>query len=136
LAQVFGAGAYSEYFVGRFYQQAQAADRTGFRFLLDVVPCILPLILLRYVPSESRRFLLVTLLLVMPFRALGYQSDFLYRLYYEPAVFILLAYPMVYESLPRRKKGLFLAASIVILLAYYYLAYSTSHGVVPYHLAF
>lgn len=137
LGRFFGEGAYADYFTGRFAQQAQdATGRTGFRFVLDVVPCLFPVFFRKRLPESTRALILVSLVAVMPLRMLGYQSEFLGRLAYEPALMIVFAYPLVCKSFSVRKRFAFSLASTVLLICYFYAAYSTSHGVVPYSFAF
>ena len=137
LGWFFGEGVYSDYFTGRFAQQAQNAEGgTGLRFVLDVIPCLFPVLFWKKLPVSTRALILVSLIAVMPLRMLGYQSDFLGRLSYEPALMIVFAYPLIYKGFSTRRGSAFALASCVLLLFYFYVAYSTGHGVVPYSLAF
>lgn len=132
LSKLFGEGAYSMYFSGRFYDQAQGAENTGLRFVLDIVPCIFPLFFRKVFPDDIKWMLTLSLLVTMPLRALGYEAEFLHRVYYDPALAIILAYPAVWAGLPANRKPIFLVCSLALLGAYYFVAFSTSHGVTPY----
>ena len=44
-------------------------------------------------------------------KALGYEAEFLHRVYYDPALAIILAYPAVWAGLPANRKPIFLVGS-------------------------
>lgn len=131
LGRFFAESSYAGYFVG----ESESQD-VGLRFFLNVAPCLFPLFFLRRLPSETRALVVLSLIAVLPLRMLSYQSTFLGRLYYEPAVMLVFAYPLIRSTLSGRQRALFSFFSVAGLIVYYYLAFSTAHGVIPYSLSF
>lgn len=132
LGRFFGNTAYFEYFTGRYARLDGEEGGTGLRFVLDIIPCMAPLFFFRSLPKDSRWLIIISLLSTMPLRMLGYQSDFLYRIYYEPAIAIVFAYPYAFSYLSNKGRFFRCFMLILILLVYFYISYSTSHGIIPY----
>ena len=133
---VFGNGAYSGYFEDSSVQHGEDAGGIGPRFFLFIAPCVFPLLFWKRIPDSVRVLVIVSLIAILPLRLLSYQTEFLGRLAYIPASIIVFAYPLIMASFKAEKRQLFVVVSIVILMSYYFVAFSTSHGVVPYEFAF
>lgn len=135
-AAVFGEGTYSSYFNGELFLRSSSSEGSGLGFILHLAPCIFPLFFYRSIPASIRWFVLLPLVATFPLRMMGYESQFLFRLYYTPAIMLTVAIPLI----SRTRKPLngcsgFDIASISILLVYYYITFSTSHGVSQYSFA-
>ena len=136
-AVVFGNGAYSSYFNGDLFLRSSSDEGSGLGFILHLAPCLFPLLYSKSVPAPLRWYVLLPLVATFPLRMLGYESEFLLRLYYTPAIMLTVAIPLISRS-KKTTKGCsgFDMTAVVILLMYYYISFSTSHGVSQYSLAF
>lgn len=133
LSYFFSDGNYDRYFTGEFYIRAQSGEgTTGLRFFLDVAPCLLPIVFIKYITPEYRRMFVILLFATMPLRMLGYQSAFLYRLYYGPAMALTLVYGNIWKNTNIQSGWIPRIILFTTLIIYYFIAYSTSHGVIPY----
>ena len=132
----FSGSAYGNYFSGSKYETEWAVnDGTGLTALVHLAPCIVPLLFSSAIPKEYRWTLCSMLLLAIPLRMLGYESQFLLRLYYEPALSIVIAYPLVAAGLDRERRLAFQLLGFAVLVGYFFVVFSTSHGCVPYSLS-
>jgi len=133
---LFSDGAYGTYFSGyKFETEWAMGGGTGLLALVHLIPCFLPLLSYSAIPRNYRWTLCSMLLLAAPLRMLGYESQFLMRLYYEPALSIVITYPLVAAGLEGKKQFIFELLSVVVLIGYYFVVFSTSHGCIPYSLS-
>ena len=136
-ASLFGQGAYANYFSGyKFETEWSVGGGTGLSAVLHLAPCVFPLVFAKSIPDKHRWIISSMLLLAVPLRLLGYESQFLMRLYYEPALAMIVAYPLIARSLQGGGRAAFQMISVLLLLGYYFIAFMTSHGCVPYSLSF
>lgn len=137
LSYFFSDGNYDRYFTGEFYIRAQYGEgTTGLRFILDIAPCLIPVVFVKKLTPEYRRMFVIILFSTMPLRMLGYQSAFLYRLYYGPAMVLTLAYGNIWKNANPQTGWISKSIMCITLIMYYFIAYSTSHGVIPYQTCF
>lgn len=135
-AGVFGNGLYANYFNEELSLNSAADGGSGLGFILHLTPCLFPVLFYKNIQPSIRWFVLLPLVATFPLRMMGYESQFLLRLYYTPAIMIAVAFPLISRSKkPAKGCSLFDMASFVMLLAYYYVCFSTSHGVSQYALA-
>lgn len=132
----FSGGAYGNYFSGYKYETEWAVNGgTGLLALVHLAPCVVPLLFTNAIPKEYRWTLCSMLLLAIPLRMLGYESQFLMRLYYEPALAIVIAYPLISAELESNRRLAFQLLGFTVLIGYFFVVFSTSHGCVPYSLS-
>ena len=134
LASLFGNTAYSSYFTGYLFQLSLSNEGTGLGFLVHLAPCFFALLFYKHVPENVRWLVSFGLISAFPLRMLGYVSTFLLRLYYIPAIVLVIAYPSISRSLPKSQSPIFNFATLGLFVIYYYSVFSTSHGVTPYSL--